>query len=155
MEVILQGDEAARAALRRMAGEMKKPLMLWERCEDAFFDAERRVFDTQGFGRWKPNTDRYEEWKRKHYPGRPLMVATGQYRTSLTSPNEYLYRRAYPKSLFLGSEYRGQGGGPMLSSVAQTRRRSPFPTENPLFVAPFYRALVAFSGDVVSEWGRG
>lgn len=34
-------------------------------------------------GRWKPLNPEYEAWKQQHYPGRPIMVRTGELRNAL------------------------------------------------------------------------
>lgn len=47
-------------------------------------------FDTHGAhglgSRWKPLSPAYKTWKDKHFPGKPILEATGQMRRSMTSP---------------------------------------------------------------------
>lgn len=53
-----------------------------------FLDAERRQFDSQGHGSWPALSPRYGAWKATHFPGRPLLVRTGDLRRSLTEGPE-------------------------------------------------------------------
>lgn len=78
-----------------------------------FEAAEARQFDAEGAGphsgSWSALSEVYAAWKERRYPGQPILVATGQLREALTSPNSPLGARDWSASMFVfgtvGIEY--------------------------------------------------
>lgn len=68
---------------------------VFPRLVPAFEAAMGRQFNSRGTGQtgaWAPLSDTYATWKRKHYPGKPLLELSGALRSALTesgSPNSY------------------------------------------------------------------
>lgn len=44
---------------------------------------------------WAPLSDKYSQWKEQHYPGMPLLVATGRMRAALLDPAQSLVVTAH------------------------------------------------------------
>lgn len=90
---------------------------VWEALADRFLDDERRQFESEGgfgSGRWSPLSPRYAAWKAKHYPGRGILVRTGEGRASLTSGPQV--RAITPTTMVIGSavdhlRYHQRGDG--------------------------------------------
>lgn len=51
---------------------------------------------------WRPLTDKYAAWKEQHYPGRPILVASGAMRSSMLNPGRGL--RILPTRLLYSPE---------------------------------------------------
>jgi phage gpG-like protein len=62
-----------------------------------FEAAEERQFAAEGAGpnrgKWAPLTAKYAEWKGQHYPGNPILVASGRMREALTQSSSPFARR--------------------------------------------------------------
>jgi hypothetical protein len=54
-----------------------------------FQGVEKQLFDSEGasgsHGKWPELSEKYREWKEKHYPGKTVMVRTDILKNSLTS----------------------------------------------------------------------
>lgn len=75
--------------------------MLWAEVSQSYADAERAWFKSEGEGSWpelKPATVAY---KARHFPGRPILVRTGELRASLT---EHLALMVEADVLLIGTE---------------------------------------------------
>lgn len=70
-----------------------------------FRQIERMQFESAG-GRatgWQPLSPRYAAYKARRYPGQPLMVATGDLRSSLTGHTSDTIEEIEPLQLTLGT----------------------------------------------------
>ncbi len=59
----------------------------WQSLAARFTRMEAKQFGSQGgfgSGGWAPLSPRYAAWKAKHYPGKGILVRTGELRRSLT-----------------------------------------------------------------------
>lgn len=56
---------------------------LWQMMGTTFRHHEVEVFDSEGPG-WKPLSPAYAAWKLAHYGPKPILVRTGELRSSLT-----------------------------------------------------------------------
>jgi phage gpG-like protein len=78
-----------------------------------FEAAETRQFDAQGggpvAGSWAELSAVYADWKEQHYPGQPLLVATGALREGLTAASSPFGVREWTATNFVfgtaGIEY--------------------------------------------------
>ena len=70
-----------------------------------FEAAEARQFDGQGAGPnrggWAELSEAYAAWKSKHYPGQPILVATGALRDGLTQASSAFGSREWTSSQFV------------------------------------------------------
>lgn len=90
---------------------------VWEELADRFLDDERRQFQSEGAygsGRWAPLSPKYAAWKARHWPGRGILVRTGELVASLTQGPQV--RVITPSQMAVGSavdhgkyHQRGQG----------------------------------------------
>lgn len=87
-----------------------------------------RQFGTEGANglgtRWTALSEPYATWKARHYPGKPILEATGDMRRSMTSPDavhverdRLLYEPDDPKAIH---HQRGDGNLPARQIVALT-----------------------------------
>jgi phage gpG-like protein len=58
---------------------------VWPAIRDEFYRIEKKRFETSNKGRWRPLSPGYAAWKAKHYPGKPIMVRSGDLKKTLTS----------------------------------------------------------------------
>lgn len=83
---------------------------LFPRLSPVFEAQEERQFVAEGAGphrgHWAPLTEKYAEWKGQHYPGNPLLVASGKMREALTQPSSPFARRSHTGTFF---EFGTQG----------------------------------------------
>lgn len=98
-----QGMQSLRAALER-AGDNVRHLgqYVFPRLIPVLEKAVRRQFQAEGggpfAGPWAPLTEKYRAWKERHYPGRPILVRTGDMREALTSSASPFASRDYSDS---------------------------------------------------------
>ena len=94
--VFVEGASEARYDLGVVIKDSDNLVPAFQSISRMFWRAEKEQFDSYGLrggAEWLPLSYRYAKWKHKHYPGRPLMVLTGELRRSLTgkSAKSYLY----------------------------------------------------------------
>lgn len=77
-------NKAARR-LRLYAKKLSAWPVLFVEIGRAFAEAEAQWFQTEGDGSWKPLSERYAERKAALYPGRTILVASGELEKSLTN----------------------------------------------------------------------
>ncbi len=69
-----------------------------------FEEEERAQFAAEGegpnTGGWQPLSEAYAAWKAGHYPGQPILVATGNLREALTSSSSPNALRTYDAENF-------------------------------------------------------
>lgn len=88
------GAELTPKAINKALKEIKK----------TFYKYNKEMFSNQGAdnkaGQWAELTPEYRAWKNKHYPGRPIMVLTGELQKSLIGKgnNSIAYPVIKPKS---------------------------------------------------------
>lgn len=56
----------------------------FQRIATDFYNVETGWLDSKGRGQWKPLRPVYAAWKKKRYPGKPLMQLTGDMYRDLT-----------------------------------------------------------------------
>jgi hypothetical protein len=81
-------DVTERALVRLMAG-LADLRMFWPRLVPMFIEWMREQFDTEGqWGgdAWEPLSPKYAAWKTEHYPGKGILVATGDLRRAASTP---------------------------------------------------------------------
>lgn len=70
-----------------------------------FEAAEQRQFDARGAGpasgAWSELSEMYADWKAHHYPGQPILVATGALRDGLTQASSPFGSREWTSSQFV------------------------------------------------------
>lgn len=72
---------------------------------DDFEEVEAEQFRTLGAAEsagWAPLSDKYAVWKEKHFPGQPLLVASGRMRAALTGTTADSVREIQPLLLRMG-----------------------------------------------------
>jgi phage gpG-like protein len=74
----------------------------WPQVTQAFTAREEIWFTHEGEG-WAQLDPTYAKWKAVHYPGKPILVRTGDLKRSLTDPTEAV-RYSSPHELVLGSD---------------------------------------------------
>ena len=81
----------------------------FNRIADNFFEAEEQVFAREGAydgaPAWKPLSPKYEEWKRRHYPGARIMHLTGRFEDAMTGGAGSI-REVEPLRLRMGGHVR-------------------------------------------------
>lgn len=100
--VIVDSDDAQRR-LDRIALGLTDLRSFWPIVTRLWISWESRLFDTEGAfagSRWAPLSASYAAWKALHFPGRPILSATGALRRAATTPR----RRATPTMLVLSVE---------------------------------------------------
>lgn len=121
---------------------------LWDRWRAAFYASEKALFASEGGtgaqGAWRALTPDYARWKRSHYPGGKILVASGAMKASLTGPGG-IYETT-PTQMLIGTErlagwHKAKGRWAIDISEGQEREL-------------FGRALVAWSADLQKVWGK-
>lgn len=77
----------ALSMLDRIIGAMRDLSPFYEQVlEPDFYEMQARRFSTEGGeDPWARLSDQYAAWKARHFPGQPILVATGALRAGLTS----------------------------------------------------------------------
>jgi phage gpG-like protein len=82
------GDAAVERVLENMRMRVENAKPAFDAIGDLLAEAETKQFETEGdygSGGWAALSPKYAAWKAKHYPGKPILEATGALRGSLTS----------------------------------------------------------------------
>ncbi|RIJ76611.1 hypothetical protein D1871_11095 [Nakamurella silvestris] len=77
------GEQVIDRTLLRFVERLESAQPAFERIGDQFAQAEMANFLTQGGG-WAPLSPGYAAYKAARFPGRPILVRTGEMRDSLT-----------------------------------------------------------------------
>lgn len=107
IELSVKGDEQLQRSFSRFADgidDLSEPFR--EVARDFREVVERKQFDSEGAygsGGWEPLSPKYAEWKGRNYPGRPIMVLSGDLRESLTGRNKWTIEDIQPLQLRLGT----------------------------------------------------
>lgn len=81
------GDVQLDRTLARFQARAVDARPAFEQISESFLRAERKQFASQGeygSGGWRPLSPSYAAWKAKHYPGKGILVRTGELQKSLT-----------------------------------------------------------------------
>src|SRR3989304_2963583 len=74
------GDVVLARGISRYGDSLRDFSPVWDLIRNDFHRIESEQFDSQG-GRagnpWQPLSPTYEAWKRKHFPGMPILQLTG------------------------------------------------------------------------------
>ncbi|MGV2855426.1 phage virion morphogenesis protein [Glutamicibacter sp. AGC13] len=86
--LIFAGDgfKAFGMVLERFSQRIEDPTPVWDGLADRFVELQKKNFSSQGStmsGGWSPLSPKYGAWKATHYPGRPILVRTGELKDSL------------------------------------------------------------------------
>lgn len=82
------GDTQLGRTLDRWAEGLDDMRPAWETLAARFARLEEKQFRTEGrfaSGGWSPLSPAYAAWKARNYPGRPILVRTGDLKKSLTT----------------------------------------------------------------------
>ena len=86
--LIFAGDgfKAFGMVLERFSHRIEDPTPVWDGLADRFVELQKKNFASQGStmsGGWPVLSPKYGAWKATHYPGRPILVRTGELKESL------------------------------------------------------------------------
>lgn len=99
------GDVQLDRTLDRFAARSDDATPAWEALASRFVAAERAQFASQGgygSGGWAPLAPSYAAWKSRHFPGQPILRATGNLFESLTEGPAV--RRIEPHDAWFGTD---------------------------------------------------
>jgi len=105
---------------------------IWRDVERLFLKHEQRQFKTKGLAtgpEWAPLSENYKQWKKKHAPGKPLLVFTGTLKEALTKKGgRGQLRLATPRAFAIGIDptkhyHTGPSKGTRLADVAMGHSR--------------------------------
>lgn len=74
-----------------LSRDLSEPL---EELMDQLLELVRAQFDTEGAaagGPWQPLSDEYAKWKEAHFPGRPILVRTGEMKAAMLDEQEAVH----------------------------------------------------------------
>lgn len=100
--ITLEGDERVRAKLVRAGGRFSDLRWMWSDVAELFVEKEKGWFQARGRGTWPPLSPAYARWKAIHFPGRPLLVRTGDMHNQLTSQQKAVLVETH-RTLVLGT----------------------------------------------------
>lgn len=81
------GAEKFERGFNRYVTEIQDFSEVYEELYMDFTSLEMQQFDTEGSragAKWQALSPNYARWKRRHHPGRPLLVLSGQMKEALT-----------------------------------------------------------------------
>jgi len=103
-----------RRYLRTMDGRSQELYPVWDKVLNIIYEAEQRLFEREGrtseHGKWEKLSPRYAAWKKKHYPGMPILTLTGRFNGSMTDPSGRHADIRERQTLTWGSAYEVSGG---------------------------------------------
>jgi len=112
--------------LRTAQGRARELYPVWDKVLDILYEAERQLFAKEGqtkeHSKWEELSPRYAAWKKKHYPGMPIMTLTGRFRGSMTDPSGTHHVEKRSRSLAWGSHYPVSGRHDLGGIHAEGRR---------------------------------
>lgn len=126
----VDGDVQLSRALDMVADELEDLSPAFERMAEDFYTTQWQVFAKEGghegLKPWAPLSERYEAWKERHYPGRPILVLTGRLRAALTTPNARgAIKQVTADTLILGAHVPVKGGWNLAALHQQGTRKMP------------------------------
>lgn len=119
LKIEVDGIEGFYKALDQVEREVSDWRAAWAECEKLFYQIEAQQFGSEGSrggSKWVPLSAKYKRWKELKYPGRPILVRTGEMKASLLGSGGNAIRDLTEDSLTLGSrlpyaKYHQRGGG--------------------------------------------
>lgn len=82
----VEGEQQLVRGFQLMEAESRDLSDPLEETGELVIDHVGRQFDSRGQGRWKPLDPAYAAWKRRHFPGQPILVRTGAMRAAALDP---------------------------------------------------------------------
>jgi phage gpG-like protein len=101
-EVVTQGGPETRRRLLAYGQRLGDFTRFWPLVVEAFTRRNLIWYEREGEG-WEPLSEPYARWKAVAFPGKPILVRTGDLRRSLTEADQALLA-ATPRELFLGTD---------------------------------------------------
>ena len=120
MKFEIFGEKQVDRMLSYPIGQVKDLRPVWWRMRDNFSAGQKKHFKSEGSAtgaKFQALSAKYAAWKRKHYPGKPILQRTGALYRSLTNVRaKGAIYRALPMSLIIGTKisyaaYHQFGGG--------------------------------------------
>ena len=113
----LEASDIAQVGLRRylltLNERAQNVMPAWDSVLNIIYEAEQRLFAAEGkteeHSKWIGLSDRYDTWKKKHYPGMPILTLTGRFRGSMTDPSGRHTEFRQPHRLVWGSKHDVDG----------------------------------------------
>lgn len=81
------GEDQVNRTLLGYAERARDMRPAWEQIKQRFVAYEQDWFTSEGEGTWPALSPSYAHWKARHFPGRPILVRTGDLRDSVTKPD--------------------------------------------------------------------
>lgn len=81
------GEEQVARGLEGFAARARDMRPAWKQIRSRFVDYETSWFDSEGDGHWPALSKDYAEWKARHFPGRKMLVRSGDMRESVLKPD--------------------------------------------------------------------
>lgn len=104
IKIEIQGVNELQKAFNVIGQRWSDLRWVWPPIIDIFYERETQLFSSQGEGEWQQLSPRYAAWKQQHFPGKPLLVASGNLRDSLTgSRSPFSVMEMQPRSLAVGT----------------------------------------------------
>ena len=83
--ITVKGVDELRAKYRRLVPLLADFNRAWPAVKQSFIGVVLDRFATRGHGTWRALSPGYAAWKADHYPGQPILVATGRMRQEVTT----------------------------------------------------------------------
>jgi len=110
LNLVVEGDVQLLRSFRKFADNVKDLSEAFrEIAQDFHQTVERKQFESEGAygsGGWAPLSEEYASWKAKNFPGRPLMVLSGDLKESLMGENPWAIEDIQPLQLRLGTKIK-------------------------------------------------
>jgi len=107
INIELEGVGKISKRINKVTENVKNLRPAFEKVADDFRSTEDKVFRGQGaYGsraKWKKLSPIYDEWKSRHYPGRPILYRDGDLKNSLASKGANHIEIIKKTSITLGS----------------------------------------------------
>jgi phage gpG-like protein len=124
------GKKQVSTILSNIYSRVKDLRPAFKQIADNFRETERITFEKQGRpGEWRALSPKYAAWKAKNYPGKPIMVLTGDLKKSLTSRGGNHYEKIGRQELEIGTKdklgifhQKGAGRLPVRKLISPTPR---------------------------------
>ena len=104
LEITVAGEQQLARAFNRFTSAINDFTTLWPRLREVFYQMEMKQFASEGAhggNSWVPLSQKYADWKSRHFSGSPLLVLSGNLKRQLTG-NEGIYR-AHKDNMEIGA----------------------------------------------------
>lgn len=102
----IDGDVQLARSISRFSENVKDLRPAFWNITKLFWNIEKQQFDTEGghgSGGWQALSPKYEEWKARNYPGKPILQRSGRLMQSLTGQTGDTVKQMEPLLLRLGT----------------------------------------------------